>query len=92
MTEWNEFITMDIKKLKNTIKRRAIEFKNTPCIGRTHGIHAEPMSFGLKLALWWDELNRHEERIDQLLNIVNVGKISGPVGTHANIPPSIESM
>ena len=85
-----KIILNDIKKLKNTIKRRAIEFKNTPCIGRTHGIHAEPMSFGLKLALWWDELSRHEERIDQLMNIVNVGKISGPVGTHANIPPSIE--
>ena len=85
-----KIIDEDVKKLKDSIKKRALEFKNTPCIGRSHGIHAEPMSFGLKLALWWDELNRHEKRINQLMTVVNVGKISGPVGSHASIPPSIE--
>ena len=48
-----KIIDEDVKKLKDSIKKRALEFKNTPCIGRSHGIHAEPMSFGLKLALWW---------------------------------------
>ena len=69
-----------------------MELKYTPCVGRSHGIHAEPMSFGLKLALWWDEIDRHKKRIKDVKNFASVGMMSGPVGTHASIPPEIEEI
>jgi adenylosuccinate lyase len=59
-------------------------------MGRTHGVHAEPITFGLKLALWWDEMGRQHERLQQALESIRVGKISGAVGTHATVPPSVE--
>jgi adenylosuccinate lyase len=59
-------------------------------MGRTHGVHAEPITFGLKLALWWDEMGRQLERLQQALESIRVGKISGAVGTHATVPPSVE--
>ena len=59
-------------------------------MGRTHGVHAEPTSFGLKLALWWDEINRQRQRLEQAVEGIAVGKISGAVGTHATVPPVIE--
>jgi adenylosuccinate lyase len=59
-------------------------------MGRTHGVHAEPITFGLKLALWWDEMGRQLERLQQALHSIAVGKISGAVGTHATVPPSVE--
>ena len=70
---------------------RAVEHKDTPCMGRSHGVHAEPLSFGLKLALWWSELGRHLDRLDETKNRVAVGKLSGPVGTYASVPPEIEA-
>ena len=76
--------------LLNALRIRAIEFKQTPCIGRSHGIHAEPMSFGLKLALWFGEIKRHRERLIGVRSRVAVGMLSGPVGTFASVPPSIE--
>jgi len=76
--------------LLNALRKRAIEFKGTPCIGRSHGIHAEPMSFGLKLALWFGEIKRHRERLVGVRSRVAVGMLSGPVGTFASVPPSIE--
>ncbi|MDP7673513.1 MAG: adenylosuccinate lyase [Dehalococcoidia bacterium] len=76
--------------LLNALRIRAIEFKQTPCIGRSHGIHAEPMSFGLKLALWFSEIKRHRERLIGVRSRVAVGMLSGPVGTFASVPPSIE--
>jgi Adenylosuccinate lyase len=74
------------------LKKPSVELKYTPCVGRSHGIHAEPMSFGLKLALWWDEIDRHKKRIKDVKNFASVGMMSGPVGTHASIPPEIEEI
>lgn len=87
-----DVITKSLEQLKKSLKRRAIEYKYTPCVGRSHGIHAEPMSFGLKLALWWDETDRHLQRIKEVKKFASVGMLSGPVGTHASIPPQIEEI
>lgn len=76
--------------LNATIRRRAREHKSTPMIGRTHGIHAEPITFGFKLATWLDEMNHNLERLRQARASISVGKISGAVGTHANIGPEVE--
>src|SRR5213078_921625 len=72
------------------LKRRAHEFKNTPQVGRTHGIHAEPTSFGLTFALWYDEMRRNRERLAKAREAVAVGKISGAVGAFAHLDPSVE--
>ncbi|NQU97108.1 MAG: adenylosuccinate lyase [Chloroflexi bacterium] len=85
-----DLIDSDAAALMEVLRRRAEEFALTPCMGRSHGVHAEPMSFGLKLALWWDEMRRHRQRLAQVREMVAVGKISGPVGTHANVPPEVE--
>jgi adenylosuccinate lyase len=73
------------------VKRRAEEHRRTPMIGRTHGVHAEPMTFGLKLALWYAELARATRRLQQARETVRVGKISGAVGTFAHLEPAIEA-
>lgn len=85
-----DIILDDLKKFREVLRRRAAEHKYTPCIGRTHGIHAEPMTLGLKFALWQDEVSRNIERIEHAQKSVAVGKISGAVGTYANIDPRIE--
>jgi adenylosuccinate lyase len=72
------------------LKRRAFEFKDTPCIGRTHGIHAEPYTFGLKIALWYDEMRRNRERFARAAEEIRIGKISGAVGTFGHITPEAE--
>src|SRR5438477_477292 len=72
------------------LKRRAFEFKNTPQVGRTHGIHAEPTSFGLTFALWYDEMRRNRERLMKARETVAVGKISGAVGAFAHLDPQVE--
>jgi len=72
------------------VKRRALEHRRTPMIGRSHGIHAEPITFGLKLAIWYDELRRHSQRLERAVEVVSVGKISGAVGTFAHLPPAVE--
>ncbi|WP_297965250.1 adenylosuccinate lyase [uncultured Anaerovibrio sp.] len=87
-----ELIIDDLKKFREVLKRRAAEFKHTVCIGRTHGIHAEPMTFGLKLALWMNEIDRDIERVEHAKKIVSVGKLSGAVGTYSNINPKIEEL
>ena len=87
-----ELIIDDLKKFREVLKRRAAEFKHTVCIGRTHGIHAEPMTFGLKLALWMSEIDRDIERVEHAKKIVSVGKLSGAVGTYSNINPKIEEL
>ncbi len=69
---------------------QALRHKDTLMMGRTHGVHAEPITLGLKLALWWDEMNRQKSRLEAALETVQVGKISGAVGTHATVPPSVE--
>ena len=87
-----ELIIDDLKKFREVLKRRAAEFKHTVCIGRTHGIHAEPVTFGLKLALWMNEIDRDIERVEHAKKIVSVGKLSGAVGTYSNINPKIEEL
>ncbi len=79
-----------IAALLDVLKSRAIEFKHTPQIGRTHGIHAEPTSFGLTFALWYDEMRRNRERLQRAKETVAVGKISGAVGTFALLDPEVE--
>ena len=79
-----------IETLLAVLRRRAVEFKHTPQIGRTHGIHAEPTSFGLTFALWYAEMRRNRERLERAREAVAVGKISGAVGTFALLDPAVE--
>lgn len=81
----------DMKELMASIKDRAFEFKNTPMIGRSHGIHAEPITFGLKLALWYSEMQRNMKRMLEAMDVISYGKISGAVGTYANVSPDVEA-
>ncbi|MQC16671.1 MAG: adenylosuccinate lyase [Chloroflexi bacterium] len=90
MLEALDLIDTRVKHLREVIARRAVEHKDTLCIGRTHGVHAEPTTFGMKLAVWVDELRRQEERIALARQQIAVGQMSGPVGTHASVPPSVE--
>ncbi len=83
-------LTEALKQLIGATERAALHYKNTLMVGRTHGIHAEPMTFGLKLALWVAELRRASQRLHDALEQIAVGAISGAVGTHATIPPAIE--
>jgi adenylosuccinate lyase len=91
MREACDLILKDLEAAADVVRFRAIEYRLTPMIGRTHGVHAEPMTFGLKLALWYAELGRDIERVRRARQIINVGKISGAVGTYAHLPPSVEA-
>ncbi len=86
----SEIIIDDIKQLLETLKKRAFEFKDTPMIGRSHGIHAEPITFGFVIALWYEEMKRNLDRMEQAKEIISYGKISGSMGTFANIDMSVE--
>ena len=86
----NEIIKDDLRRFSEILKRQALRFKYTPCIGRTHGIHADITSFGLKWVLWHEEMRRNIERFDRASRGVEVGKISGAVGNFANIPPFVQ--
>ena len=90
MTEASRILAEDLKNLRTVVAERARQFKMTPMIGRSHGIHAEPITFGLKLALMFDEFGRAEERLAQTTERIRVGKLSGAVGTHAHLDPEIE--
>jgi len=90
LKESGELILTGIRDLMDVLKRRAFEFKHTPAMGRSHGIHAEPISFGLKFALWYAEMARNLKRMEDAVETVSYGKISGAVGTFANIPPEVE--
>ncbi|HIJ60615.1 MAG TPA: adenylosuccinate lyase [Nitrospirae bacterium] len=90
MVEAMDIILDDMNMLKKTLKEQALKYKNTPCIGRSHGVHAEPMTFGLKFALWYKEAERNMERLKRAQETIKIGKISGAVGTFSNIPPEIE--
>ncbi|MFQ5824851.1 MAG: adenylosuccinate lyase [bacterium] len=85
-----QLILQECSRLQEVLGRRAIEFKKTVCIGRSHGIHAEPTTFGLKLALWYDEVGRGIKRLEKAVDTISVGKISGAVGTFAHIDPRVE--
>jgi adenylosuccinate lyase len=86
----SEIISSGITRLLEVLKGRAHEFKTTIAVGRTHGIHAEPTTFGLKLALWYDEVRRQERRFQEAAETMRVGKLSGAVGTFAHLSPEIE--
>lgn len=86
----NKIIADDLVKFAAVLKKQALRFKYTPCIGRTHGIHADITSFGLKWVLWYEEMRRNIERFAQAARGVEVGKISGAVGNFANIPPFVQ--
>jgi adenylosuccinate lyase len=88
--EASALLRRGLERLGEALKRRALEFRHTPMIGRTHGIHAEPTTFGLKLAVWYAENRRNIERLDAAAEQMRVGKLSGAVGTFAHLPPAIE--
>lgn len=90
LRESSGLIIDGILKLMEAIKKRAFEHKDTPMIGRSHGIHAEPVTFGIKMALWYDEMRRNLRRMEAARETISYGKISGAVGTFANIDPKVE--
>jgi adenylosuccinate lyase len=90
MKEAGEILLEDLKRLSEVLKKRAWEFRDTMMMGRSHGIHAEPTTFGLKLAMWWQETERNISRMERAIEAISCGKISGAVGTFAHIDPSVE--
>ncbi|GAQ95609.1 adenylosuccinate lyase [Thermodesulfovibrio aggregans] len=92
MREAANLIMEDLKKIKELFRQKAFQYKDTICMGRSHGVHAEPTSFGLRFALWYEEAGRNIERLASAIERISVGKISGAVGTFSNIPPEIEEI
>ncbi len=90
MKKAGEIILDDLQKLKEVLKRRALEHKYTLCVGRSHGIHAEPTTFGLKFALWYEEIKRNIKRLEDAIENISVGQISGAVGTFDHLSPKVE--
>lgn len=92
MKEAGELILDDLKKIRELFKEKAFQYKDTVCMGRSHGVHAEPTSFGLRFALWYEEAGRNIDRLSSAIERISVGKISGAVGTFSNMPPQIEEI
>lgn len=92
MKEAGELILDDLKKIRELFKEKAFQYKDTVCMGRSHGVHAEPTSFGLRFALWYEEAGRNIDRLSSAIERISVGKISGAVGTFSNMPPEIEEI
>lgn len=92
MREAMDRIVAGVESLMEVLKQQATAFKHTPCIGRSHGVHAEPMTFGLKFSLWYAEAGRNLERLQRARAAINVGTVSGAVGTFSNLPPKLEEM
>ena len=92
MTKSMKIILQEVKKLLKTLKKRAKEHQNTVMVGRSHGIHAEPTTFGLVLALWYSEIKRNLKNLKQALNVIKVGQISGAVGNFAHAPLELEEL
>jgi adenylosuccinate lyase len=90
MVEASSILLEDIRELSLVIGEKAVQYKYTPQTGRTHGVHAEPITFGLKMALWFGEMNRNRQRLQQAQQMIAVGKISGAVGTYATLNPELE--
>lgn len=91
LVEAADLLDEGIANLISILGEKALEHKHTMMVGRTHGMHAEPITFGLKLAVWWDEMRRNRGRLAQAKEAISVGMISGPVGTHATVPPNVEA-
>src|SRR5262249_45952601 len=91
MVQSADILIEDVKKLREVIAKKARDYQFAPCIGRSHGIHAEPTTFGLKMALMYDEFGRALERLENTRKTVAVGKISGAVGTSAHLSPKVEA-
>jgi len=91
MRKASDIIISDIRTILKTLKKKAFQHKNTVMIGRSHGVHAEPVTFGLKMALWHEEMNRALDRMLRARDVISVGKVSGAVGTFANIDPFVET-
>ena len=92
LVEAADLLLGDIDQLITVLATMALKYKDTPIIGRTHGVHAEPTSFGLKLAIWVEEMRRNRKRLEQAREVIAVGKISGAVGTYATLDPRVESI
>jgi adenylosuccinate lyase len=92
MKQSGELLLKDLEELRDVLARRAKEFKKTVMIGRSHGIHAEPTTFGLKLALWFDETRRNIQRLRRAVETISVGQISGAVGTYEHLSPKVEEV
>jgi adenylosuccinate lyase len=90
MKRSGEMLLEGLEGLRAVLARRACEFRSTPMVGRTHGVHAEPITFGLKLAVWYDETRRHVERLQAAVRRIAVGQISGAVGTYEHLSPRVE--
>ena len=90
MKHAGELILQRLIELKSVLKKRAVEHKKTICVGRSHGIHAEPTSMGLKFALWFEECKRNIDRLNKSIEVISVGQISGAVGTFEHLSPSVE--
>ena len=90
LVEAGDLLLQDMDGAITALENLAVRYKDTVMMGRTHGVHAEPITFGLKMALWWEEMRRQRGRLVDALETVRVGKISGAVGTHATVPPSVE--
>jgi adenylosuccinate lyase len=90
MKQAGEHILSGLNKLSEICAKRAVEFKHTPCVGRSHGIHAETMTFGMKFALWYDECQRNIQRFERALETAATGMISGAVGTYEHLSPEVE--
>ena len=90
MRESLENIRKKLLDLKKVLKKQALKYKKTPCIGRTHGVHAEPVTFGFKLLVWYEEVKRHLDRSARALEVISVGRISGSVGTFIHLDPRVE--
>jgi len=92
MKQSGELVLKKLNKLSKILKKRSLEFKNTIMMGRTHGVFAEPITFGLKLFVWYEEIKRNTERIENAIERISVGKISGVVGTYAHLNPELETL
>jgi adenylosuccinate lyase len=92
LTQAADILTKDVAELISVMESKAVEHKYTIMMGRTHGVHAEPITFGLKMALWTEEMKRNAQRLAEAKKNISVGKISGAVGTYATVPPQVEKI
>jgi adenylosuccinate lyase len=92
LTQATDILADDVAELISVLQSKAVEHKYTIMMGRTHGVHAEPTTFGLKMALWAEEMKRNAHRLAEARKNISVGKISGAVGTYATVPPQVEKI